>query len=138
MKKLLLVLISTVFLFGCSGSDGDSGSNSYYNPPTWIQGTWGLKASVNAYPNDIPYYKFTSDNVCQLIGGTYSSCWKETIQQTPQFLSGSDSHTDNTYEAKFIQSNGATTLTLSFKKVSATKITLVDALSGNIELEKLK
>ena len=137
MKKMLLVLFSTVFLFGCSSSDGDSGS-SFYNPPTWIQGTWGLKASVNAYPNDIPYYKFTSDNVCQLIGGTYSSCWKETIQQTPQFLSGSDSHTDNTYEAKFIQSNGATTLTLSFKKVSATKIIWVNTLGGNIELEKLK
>lgn len=134
---MLLVLFSSVLLFGCSPSDDDSGS-SPYNPPTWIQGTWGLKASVNAYPNDIPYYKFTSDNVCQLIGGTYSSCWKETIQQTPQFLSGSDSHTDNTYEAKFIQSNGATTLTLSFKKVSATKIIWVNTLGGNIELEKLK
>lgn len=137
MKKLLLVLISTVFLFGCSPSDGDSGSSSSYNPPTWIQGTWGIKGDPDLNQNDFPLYKFTSDNFC-LVAGSISQCWKEVIQQTPQIMSGSDSHTVSTYEVNLIQSNGAVTVTYSFKKVSATKITLVDALSGNIELEKLK
>ncbi len=136
MKKLLLVLISTVFLFGCSGSDGDSGSNSYYNPPTWIQGTWGIKADGSIYQNDQPFFKFTSDNFCLYAGGI-SQCWKEVIQQTPQFMSGSDIHTDSTYEVNLIQSNGATTVTYNFKKVSSTKI-IAETFGGNLELEKLK
>lgn len=134
MKKMLLVLFSSVLLFGCSSSDDDSGSSSY-NPPTWIQGTWGLKADGTIYKNDVPLYKFTSDNVCQLTGG-FSLCWKETIQQTPQVLSGSDAYTDKTYEAKLIQGNGATTTTLSFKKVSATTIIWVSQ-GFEYELEKL-
>lgn len=135
MKKLLLVVFSSVFLFGCSSSDDDSGSNSYYNPPTWIQGTWGYKADGSLYQNDVPAYKFTSDNFCQL-ASAFSQCWKETIQQTPQFFSGSDSHTDSTYEVNLIQSNGATTVTFYFKKISATKIIWVYQ-GFDFELEKL-
>ncbi len=52
-------------------------------------------------------------------------------------MSGSDIHTDSTYEVNLIQSNGATTLTYNFKKVSSTKI-IAETFGGNLELEKLK
>lgn len=136
MKKLLLVLFSAVFLFGCSSSDGDSGSSSSYSPPTWIQGTWGFKADGISYTNDQPLYKFTSDNFCLFVGGI-TQCWKEAIRLTPQVMSGSDSHTDSTYEINLISGNGATTLTMNFKKVSATKIMWVTS-TGDVELDKLK
>lgn len=136
MKKLLLVFVSAVFLFGCSSDGGDSGSSTSYNPPTWIQGTWGYKADGSSYQNDVPAYKFTSDNFCQLASG-FSQCWKETIAQSPQFFSGSDSHTDSTYEVNLIQSNGAVTVKLNFRKVSATKI-IWEYQGSDFELEKLK
>ncbi|MGL2992568.1 hypothetical protein [Flavobacterium sp. TSSA_36] len=136
MKKLLL-LICTVFLFSCSSEENDSGSSSYYNPPAWIQGTWGEKADGNINITDEPLVKFTSDNFCLFVGGITTQCWKEVIQLTPQFMSGSDSHTDSTYEINLISGNGAETLTMNFKKVSATKIILVTSTGGR-ELDKLK
>lgn len=63
MKKLLLVLISTVFLFGCS-SDEDSGSNTSFNPPSWIQGKWLDKD----YP--IMGYRFTNNDVLSILQTT--------------------------------------------------------------------
>ena len=137
MKKILISTILTVLLISCSSSDDTSSNNSSpYSPPAWIHGTWGLKAGVGV-PNDMAFYKFTTDNVCQLINGISSMCWKESIQQTPTILSGSDSSTPTTYIANFISGNGAQTTTLSFQKVSATKILWLNTSSGNIELEKL-
>ncbi len=60
MKKLLLVLISTVFLFGCSSSDGDSGSNTSFNPPSWIQGRWLVESGGFGY-------RFTNNDVMSVI-----------------------------------------------------------------------
>lgn len=138
MKKILISTILSVLLISCSSSDDSSpNSSSPYNPPTWIHGTWGYRAGI-VYTNDFAVYRFTSDNVCQLQGNVNSSmCWKESIQQTPTILSGNDSSTSTTYTANFISGNGATTLTLSFQKVSATKILWLNTSSGNIELEKL-
>lgn len=135
MKKLLFVLVTTVFLFGCSSDDATE-STAVYNPPTWIQGTWGLKADANLSISETPLYKFTTDNFCQITNGT-NNCWKELVQLTPQLISGSDTETASTYEVKLVQSSTNVTITLLFKKVSATKIIWVYQ-GDDIELEKLK
>lgn len=140
MKKNILTLFTILILFSCSSSDDSTNSNSNssspYHPPVWIHGTWGLKANGVTILNDNPYYKFTSDNLCQLLNGTSSLCWKESIQQFPTLYSGSETITSNTYEANFISVNGPT-LTLKFEKVSATKIKWIGTSSGDFLLDKL-
>lgn len=135
MKKLLFAF-TAFLLFSCSNSDDDNGSNSSnsdFHPPAWIQGTWGIKADGTTSKN--PMYKFTTNNLCQLSQVT-SMCWKESIEQAPSIYSGSDTSTASLYEANFIQSQGAVTITLKFKKISATKIAWI--YNGiDIELDKL-
>ena len=138
MRKFYFLLLVTSFIFGCSTDSTDSSSSSVYNPPTWIHGTWGLKANGLTVLNDNPFYRFTSDNVCQIIVNANSSmCWKETIQQTPSIMSGNDNSTSTTYEASLISGNGAQTTTLSFQKISSTKILWMSTSVGDVELEKL-
>lgn len=139
MKKNLFLIFILVLTIACSSSDdsaGSTSSSSPYNPPSWIHGTWGLKANGVTLLNDNPFYTFTSDNVCQLTGVS-TLCWKESIAQSPTILSGNDVSTSTTYTANFIQSSGSVTLTLSFEKVSATKILWLNTSSGSIQLEKL-
>ena len=139
MKNLIIAVWSLFLLISCSSSPSNSTptvSSSIYNPPSWIQGTWGRKAN-GAGQTDKAYYKFTTDNICQLTGGFSSQCWKESINTSPQILSGSETITSDTYTANFISSGGASTLTLSFKKVSATKILWINTSSGDIPLDKL-
>lgn len=137
MKKILFLAISTILMFSCSSdsNENNSSSNSPYSPPAWIQGTWGLKANGSTITNDIPYYKFTSNNVCQLSGGFTTMCWKEQVEQSNNTMSGSNTVTTSTYEASLIPISGAT-VTLSFEKISATKILWLSSPS-NLELEKL-
>lgn len=133
MKNILLLIFVVIFTSCSSSDDNDSSSKSLYNPPSWIQGTWGI-AENEGFPENA-LLKFTSDDVCQLVQVT-SMCWKEAIKNSPQILSGSDKSSDTTYEAKFV-SGGSTTVTLSFKKVSATKILWVNNGSGDLDLVKL-
>ena len=138
MRKFYFLLLVTSFIFGCSTDSTVSSSSSVYNPPTWIHGTWGLKANGLTVLNDNPFYRFTSDNVCQIIVNANSSmCWKETIQQTPSIMSGNDNSTSTTYDASLISGNGAQTTTLSFQKISPTKILWMPTSVGDVELEKL-
>ncbi len=132
MKKLLFVF-TALLLFSCSSSsDDNNSSNSDFNPPTWIQGTWGVKADGTSAST--PLYRFTTNNLCQLSQVTL--CWKESIAQAPSIYSGSDVSTDSSYEANLIQSGGAVTITLKFKKISSTKIAWV--YNGiDLELDKL-
>ena len=132
MKKLLLIF-SIVTFISCS-SDDSSSNNSPYDPPSWIHGTWGL-AQTDFSPEN-SFYRFTSDNVCQLIQVS-SVCWKESVLDFPQIYSGSDSSSDTRYEAKF-GSAGGTTLTLKFQKISSSKILWLNNGSTEIELVKLK
>ena len=136
MKKNILLFIISFIFFGCSSSD-ESVNSSVYNPPTWIQGTWGFKATTTGTGQDESYFKFTTDNVCQLtLSDISTTCWKEIIELSPKIYSGNDSSTSDTYEVKLITANGVHTVTLKFKKVSATKIIWVYS-GSNIELEKL-
>lgn len=132
MKKIIL-LFAFSMLFSCSNSEdnADVGNKSSYAPPTWIQGTWGV-VDYSGVPTK--FYTFTSDNVCQII--TVSTiCWKEGIAQNPTILSGNDISTATNYTANFI--SGGTTLTLTFKKISPTKILWTNTGSADFELDKL-
>lgn len=139
MKKLFFTFSTILILFSCSSSDDstDSSFTSPYNPPSWIQGTWGIKANGTTILNDNPFYKFTSDNVCQITSGISTLCWKDAIHQSPTVLSGSEVITNSTYEASFISGGGSSTLTLKFEKVTASQIKWVGSSSGDILLEKL-
>jgi hypothetical protein len=136
-KKLLFLILLSFIFFGCSSSS-NSNESSTYNPPLWIQGTWGIKAINNGLGFDEEYYRFSTNNICQItIVNTYTFCWKDQIEQAPQgTLSGSDTSTDNTYEAKLISSNGGQTVTVKFQKISSTKIKLINSIS-DLVLEKL-
>lgn len=141
MKKLLFFL-SFATILSCSSSDDNSNnstSSAFYQPPTWIQGTWGYKASQST--SEQALYKFETDNVCQLIGGISSLCWKETANQYKSSkaanLVAEDTETASTYEAKF--GAGGSVVTLKFVKISATQIKWVNTGSGiDIVLDKLK
>lgn len=59
MKKMLLVLFSTIFLFGCSSPSSNNTPNTpvlpvSFNPPSWIQGRWLV--------DNFSGYKFTSND----------------------------------------------------------------------------
>lgn len=139
MKNLLFLIVITLINFGCSSDSSDSSSDSVYNPPSWIQGTWGTRANGSTQVLNNYYYKFTSDNVCQLVllTGDNALCWKDAIQQSPNTMSGNDTATDTNYEASLISSNGLSTITFRFQKVSPTKILWISNSSTSIELEKL-
>ncbi len=126
MKKLLL-LLSFVTILSCSSSDDNSNnndSNSKFHPPAWIQGTWGIKASPSQGIPEQAFYKFESDNLCQLTGGITSICWKEALNtyknvNTPSLIA-EDTTTPSTYEARF--GAGGSVVTLKFERISATQI----------------
>lgn len=135
MKKSLFLLFAIVLFFGCS-SDDSSSDSGIYNPPSWIHGTWGYSADVDTGTNNTPIYRFTSNNVCQVFAINF--CWKEAIEQdTTNNISGSDNSTNDAYSASLITGNGTLTTTISFERISATKILLIDNINGDTELEKL-
>ena len=137
MKKAFFLFFIGFFLISCS-SNNDDASASPFNPPSWIQGTWGEKANVANGQAENPIYRFTNDNICQIITSSYTNCWKESIQQdVTKTLSGNDTKTDDTYTVRFISGGGATTLTLSFKKVSSTRILWINTGNGDFPLDKL-
>jgi hypothetical protein len=140
MKKLLFFLTFATIL-SCSSSDdnsNNSNSNAFYQPPTWIQGTWGYKASQS--DSELAVYNFEKDNVCQL-AGISSTCWKETANlyksTNASNVVAEDTKTATTYEAK-IGAIGSV-ITLKFVKISATQIKWVETGNGiDIILDKLK
>lgn len=136
MKKTftLLFIITTFLSCSTNDSEGNQTSSNAYNPPSWIIGTWGYKADSGS--PEMPLFRFSSDNVCQLVGGMTSLCWKEAIQQGQGGLSGKDKSTSTTYEASIITNNGIITTTVNFTKISSTKI-YWNASGVDLELEKL-
>lgn len=136
IKIGFISLFLIVSLSGCSSSD-ESVNSSVYNPPVWIQGTWGFKATTTGTGQDESYFKFTSNNLCQLtFGDIITTCWKEMTEVSPKIYSGSENSSSDSYEIKLIAVDGIQSVTLKFKKVSATKIIWVNS-GSNIELEKL-
>lgn len=131
MKKLLLLFVSILFI-GCSDDDSNSVNSGIYNPPDWIQGTWGM--AETEFTNEVAYFKFTSDDICQLTSLS-SVCWKEMAQnyQTSGVELNTDEEITSDYYEATIGASGVNN-TLKFERISATKIIW---LSGNFELIKL-
>lgn len=137
MKKFFLFL-SFATILSCSSSDDNLNSNAFYQPPTWIQGTWGYKASQGIGGTAV--YKFETDNICQ-VNSIVSTCWKETANlyksTNATNVIAEDTQTATTYEAK-IGALGSV-ITVKFVKISATQIKWVETGSGNdIILDKLQ
>lgn len=137
MKQTFLLLSAVFALSACSGDDNDSKIISdAYNPPVWIQGTWGIAASD--FTAETPLYKFESDNICQLVNnGVSSLCWKEAAAQYKSMkidYVAADTETASTYEVKL--GAAGSTVTLQFEKVSATTIKWTNG--NNAVLTKLK
>ena len=72
MKKLILLIVITSF-FACDSSDDSS--DSAFNPPTWIQGTW---QADNA---DEAGVKFTTDDFCTIIANV-DACLASVIESS--------------------------------------------------------
>lgn len=129
MKKLLTICF-LVFLLSCSSSSDDSTSN-YFNPPSWIRGTW-------KNPSNPVGYKFTSDDFCTLTS-TLQLCNKENLNSYEQ--SGIDVSVDETtssIEYSFsIETNG-TIQSYTFIKISADEIELENPTSGQPNLSLYK
>ena len=117
MKKTISILLLSLIITSCSKSDSENSSsanNKSFHPPAWIQGTW-----VQFYGNisSGSGYKFTSDNVCQVISGG-QTCYKEllnTYDNSNIEVNVNESiNTNNEY--KFSWTIQASTVKLHFKK----------------------
>lgn len=67
MKKLILLLFVFATLIGCSddNTENPNKTENYFNPPSWIQGEWGLDLGDGQI---MPQMKFTNDDFIILIG----------------------------------------------------------------------
>jgi len=115
MKKMFLVLFSTVFLFGCS-SDGDSGSNNSFNPPSWTQGNW-LEENLG-----VSGYRFTNNDVMSVIMTTEFS-FGEQIKSVNNVGANTSINEEikTSTEYKFSYTLQSSTQYFHFVKVSNTK-----------------
>ena len=115
MKKLLY-LSTVILLFSCSSSDNNSSNSNSFHPPSWIHGTWVDNASFG--------FKFTSNNVCQLIS-TNQNCFKEIIESynsaIPNSATVSEETISNT-EYEFSYTVSGVTQYYHFVKISNTSI----------------
>ncbi|WP_123875890.1 hypothetical protein [Flavobacterium araucananum] len=127
MKKLIL-LVSLIIMVACSSTDGnDSGKNSvtdnYFNPPTWIQGTWKedtTGAILIFTTNDIKY-SFNNNTT------SFSREITKFSYDYPQQISS----TSNLYIVDFTQGLKGTLVRFNFVNESGTKIKSQGYLAGN-------
>lgn len=123
MKKLFALFLVVFTLGACSSSDddGNNSSNSQITPPAWIQGTWYHENG------DIGMgigFRFTHDDICQLVGGgAISNCMKENINIThgTQIVTKVDQQISDT-EYKCVVTIGPQVLDFHFRKVSSNSI----------------
>lgn len=123
MKKILISTILTVFLIGCSSSDDSTSSSVEFNPPNWIQGTWGEYFQENDPTSGyLGGYKFTIDNIFELHGDpnnpNISINYKEHFNNT----NITEEFYANKYVLKYSITSNGTTLNYSmyFFKINNT------------------
>jgi hypothetical protein len=87
--KLGIVFFIFLFLFDCSsiGWDGTiSPSNSdrtYFNPPTWIQGTWnGENINIKLTDNDFILNNVSYNERINILSTKYLNCSEQTTSTT--------------------------------------------------------
>lgn len=118
--RILFYLFSLFFILSCSGDDNNSGpsdSDSFFNPPEWIQGKWLVDD-----PNMTFGFEFTHDNFIIVQTGANIN-YGETLQMQEDLgvnVSTQEDISDSEYEVKiFIQ---GTSTTYRFKKINANTI----------------
>ncbi|QSW88305.1 hypothetical protein J0383_18830 [Flavobacterium endoglycinae] len=118
MKKIYILLLTTLIIFSCSSSEDSNSKNNSLNPPAWIQGTWAQKYGSNGSYTYQPTFIFTKNDFCT-ISLNSSSCISESLNNTPD-LKINESRTNSEYKFS-LKTNGVTT-SYRFIKVSDSKI----------------
>jgi len=123
MKKLILLFSLLVILTACSTSDNEENSKDNFNPPDWIIGSWRSdNGTMYTFRND--------DIICTSEGNRVS--YKDKVaflKSGKSTYSITETKTNDSYIAEFKVSNKTTIF--SFSKISDTKITSNEHLSGN-------
>lgn len=139
MRKLVYVFFMTMVLLGCSSDDnsGSNGNNQFFNPPSWIHGTW-----LQMYDENFSLgfgYKFTSNNVCQIASQT-TTCFKEMLENYDVTAGVIEVSTDeeikSNTEYKFSYTVAGVTQEFHFRKVSNSEIEMVSNSGVNPVFEK--
>lgn len=129
MKKNFLIIIFSIALFSCSNSDDDNNqTENYFNPPSWIIGTWIQEGS--SLGNG--YIFITNDFLLknQLGGNTSFKEAIETTKSTGGNASATEVISSTIYNVSIII--GAQTYIYNFQKVSDTKIEWINDPMGNL------
>lgn len=123
MKKLLFVF-TALLLFSCSSSsDDNNSSNSLFHPPTWIQGTWKDIDGITGFT-------FKKNDFCSL-AVNFETCLNENLVAAKK--AGASVNVDETIsesEYKFSYTIQGSTTYFHFKKITNTKIELVNPIQG--------
>ncbi len=118
IKKLTL-LICLILITSCSNNEKIDSSNTF-NPPQWIQGTWGNAGTDIDYKQAI--YKFTyNDFILMVLNMEFSQ--KDQIEQNKKVGTNSivtEEITNSVYNVSI--KTGLLTTTYKFKKIDATHI----------------
>ena len=77
MKKLIFVLV-TLLTLSCSKSDDKTSTSNDFNPPSWIQGTWGIRD--NDLNTTTKLFRFTNDDYI-IIASPFEQSYKGLISQ---------------------------------------------------------
>jgi len=118
MRKIYILILTTLIIFSCSSSEDNNSKNNSLNPPAWIQGTWAQKYGSNGSYTYQPTFTFTKNDFCT-ISANSSICILESASSTPD-LKINEIITDSEYKFSF-NLKGVTT-TYRFIKVSNSKI----------------
>ena len=107
--KILILFLTVLCVTGCSSSGS---SDSTFNPPSWIQGSWVVNSGLTG---DVGY-KFTSDNI-YLIAASELIEYAMSLDPTAREVS----NTDNDYSFE-LTLNDELTVTACTPGSSATEI----------------
>ena len=129
MKKNFLIVIFSFTLFSCSNSDDDNNQTAnYFNPPSWIIGTWIQEGS--SLGNG---YIFTTNDFLlknEIAGNTSFKEAIETTKSTGGNASATEEISSTMYNVSIII--GAQTYIYNFQKVSDTKIEWINDPLGDL------
>ncbi|MEC8678720.1 MAG: hypothetical protein VXX85_07690 [Candidatus Margulisiibacteriota bacterium] len=107
--KILILFLTILCVTGCSSSGS---SDSTFNPPSWIQGSWVVNSGLGGDGG----YKFTSDNI-YLIAASELIEYAMSLDPTAREVS----NTDNDYSFE-LTLNDELTVTACTPGSSATEI----------------